>query len=295
MSSSEATTSVEVGPALLAEWSLPDPGSDKKARGDVVVVGGSRRTPGGVTLAAEAALRVGAGRIAAVVPRSIDAQLGAVLPEAAIHALPDDASEPLADAEAAAVAGAGAVLVGPGFDDIDETEQTLRAVGRARAPRLILDAYALGALTRIERSALPDVLVLTPNREELEILLGRSADERRDEGALVDDVRAAARRYRAVVTCYGAVADPGGATWSVPGGGPSLATSGSGDVLSGAVAGFLARGVEPARAAVWATWVHARAGKRLQARLGLGGLARELAAELPHAVLDALERRHTES
>lgn len=272
----------EVTAALLAGWGLPDPGSDKKARGDVIVIGGSRRTPGGVMLAGEASLRVGAGRLGVVVPRSIDAQLGAVLPEAAVYALPEKASDPFDEENRERFAGAGAVLVGPGFDDADETRDTLLAVADARPARLVLDAYALGVLPRVDRARLPESLLLTPNREELALLLERDGDD------LDADVREAAERYDAVVTCYGAIAGPGGDAWTVPGGGPELATSGSGDVLAGAIAGFVARGVDLVEAAVWGTWVHTRAGERLSERLGLGVLAREIVQELPLAVLDAL-------
>lgn len=67
-----------------------------------------------------------------------------------------------------------------------------------------------------------------------------------------------------------------------------LGTSGSGDVLAGAIAGFAARGVEPERAAVWGAWAHARAGDRLTDDPGLGFLARELARALTPAVRDTL-------
>ena len=77
-----------------------------------------------------------------------------------------------------------------------------------------------------------------------------------------------ARRYDAVVNCYGVVVTAAGESWDVPGGGPGLGTSGSGDVLAGAIAGFAARGVDAARAAVWGSWAHARAGDRLTERHG---------------------------
>jgi NAD(P)H-hydrate repair Nnr-like enzyme with NAD(P)H-hydrate dehydratase domain len=68
-----------------------------------------------------------------------------------------------------------------------------------------------------------------------------------------------------------------------------LATSGSGDVLSGIVAGLLARGAAPAQAAVWGVYVHGQAGVRLSRRIGrIGFLARELLDEIA-PVLDALE------
>ena len=130
---------------------------------------------------------------------------------------------------------------------------------------------------------LPDTLILNPNEEEAAILLGRDPGE--DRAA---DLLEIARRFEAVVNCYGVVATPDGGTWDVPAGGPGLGTSGSGDVLAGAIAGFAARGVEPARAAVWGSWAHARAGDRLTERAGIGFLARELPAELTLAVREAL-------
>ncbi len=260
---------------LLRDWGLPDPGESKKSRGDVVVVGGSLRTPGAVILSLEAALRVGAGRVAAVVPGTIDAHLGAAVPEAAIHTLPERAGDPFGETVALSIQGAGAVLVGPGFDDADETRLTIRDVATHCPEALLLDAYGLGVLPDVDRDTLPDVLILTPNREELALLLDRDLGD-----DPVADVRAVAQRYRATVTCYGVVADPDGSAWRIDEGGPGLGTAGSGDVLAGAVAGLTARGLDAARAAVWGTWVHARAGDRLTQRAGLTFLARDLVAEL---------------
>lgn len=278
-----SSPSEDVTPHLLRSWGMPDPGDSKKSRGRVVVVGGSRRTPGAVALAGEAALRVGAGRLGLLVPGSIEAQLGVVIPEAAVLPLPEDPDEPIPDGIGAELAGADAVLVGPGFDDPDETRATVLAVAAWDPALLVLDAYALGVLPGIDRHRLPDRLILNPNREEAAILRDRPLDERRPRAGLEE----IARRHRAVVNCYGDIVDPDGASWSVGGGGPGLGTSGSGDVLAGAIAGFAARGMDPARAAVWGSWTHARAGDRLTRRTGVGFLARELAAELTPAVRDA--------
>jgi ADP-dependent NAD(P)H-hydrate dehydratase len=280
-----------VTPALLKSWGLPDPGESKKSRGDVVVVGGSRSAPGAAILAGEAALRVGAGRVALVVPRSIDAQVGIALPEAGVLALPERADEPFTGELRERIATADAVLVGPGFDDPDETRATLIAVAGAAPARLVLDAYALGVLPDVERGILPGELVLSPNREELEILLGRDRRDPGDPGDPVDpvdDIREAARAHRAVVGCYGTVAHPDGRAWLADQGGAGLGTSGSGDVLAGAIAGFLARGTAPERAVVWGAWTHGRAGTRLTERVGIGFLARDLAAELTPTVRDTL-------
>jgi len=265
--------------ALLREWGLPDPGDSKKARGEVMVVGGSRSAPGGPLLAGEAALRVGAGRIALAVPRSIDAQLGIAIPEAGIYALPDDAAEPLEGRLRDHLTSADAVLVGPGFDDADETRATLLAVADTRPKLLVLDAFALGVLPDLERRVLPASIILNPNKEEAGILLGRDLGE-----DAAPDLLEIAHRFDAVVNCYGLVVHPDGRSWRLDAGGPGLGTSGSGDVLAGAITGFASRGLEPEKAAVWGSWAHATAGDRLTERMGLGFLARELVAELALAV-----------
>ncbi|WP_243393158.1 ADP-dependent NAD(P)H-hydrate dehydratase [Microbacterium testaceum] len=98
------------------------------------------------------------------------------------------------------------------------------------------------------------------------------------------DVRQIAERYEAVVHCFGTVAHPDGRTWQAEPGSSGLGTAGSGDVLSGAITGFAALGMEPERAAVWGGWTHARAGDRLTERVGIGFLARDLLPELTAVV-----------
>ena len=266
---------------LLREWGLPDPGDSKKSRGRVIVIGGSRRSPGAVLLAGEAALRVGAGRLGLVVPASIDAQLGVVLPEAAVFALPQRAADPLEDDVRGELDSADAVLLGPGFDDPDETRETLLRVVEADVGCLVLDAFALGILSEVPRGKLPRRLILTPNEEEAAILLELDLSDDR-----IADVTEIARRFDAVVNCYGTVCASDGRVWQNEEGGPGLGTSGSGDVLAGAIAGFAARGLEDPAAAVWGSWTHARADQRLTARIGLGYLSRDLAGELTPALAE---------
>ncbi len=277
----DATRSEKVTAQLLQNWDLPDPGDSKKSRGRVIVVGGSRRSPGAVLLAGEAALRVGAGRLGLVVPASIDAQLGVVLPEAAVFALPERAADRLDAGVRDELDSADAVLLGPGFDDPDETRETLLRVVEADVRCLVLDAFALGILSDIPRDALPRRLILSPNEEEAAILLDRELGADR-----MADVAEISRRFDAVVNCYGSVAAPDGRSWEIEEGGPGLGTSGSGDVLAGAIAGFAARGLDEAGATVWGSWTHARAGQRLTDRIGLGFLSRDLACELTPALAE---------
>ncbi|MGP4030805.1 NAD(P)H-hydrate dehydratase [Pseudarthrobacter sp. 1C304] len=287
-----------VTPTLLRAWPLPGGGSGKDDRGSVLVIGGARMTPGAALLAGVAALRSGAGRLTLAVAESAAVHLAVALPEAGVLALPETSSgsvEGAAAAEAAASAAgsADAVLIGPGLDDKDQATALLRGLlgtpGGSKAPAVILDAFALGSLPDLAGELDPwrGRLILTPNVTEAGILLGRDAD-------LLDrDIPELAEKYGAVVTCQGVIARPAGdagseaSLWEITTGHGGLGTSGSGDVLSGTIAGLRARGTTDAQATCWGTHLHASAGDRLASRLGsLGYLARDLTEELPPLMME---------
>jgi hydroxyethylthiazole kinase-like uncharacterized protein yjeF len=275
---------VRVDERMLRGWPLPPPGDSKNARGRVVVIGGSERSPGAVMLAGIAALRVGAGRLTIVAPGSIAVHVAVEVPEAGVLALGEgsDSSDVLTDEVREELETADAVLVGPGIADAESAGRLVEAVADVIGDRagLVLDAFALGALPELDGLVLPPETVLSPNTEEAGILLDREVDD------VAEAVTLIASRYGAVTSCYGEVAAPSGeGPWHVDAGGPGLGTSGSGDVLAGAIAGLLARGADAAQAAVWATHLHATAGDRLSERIApVGFLARDLCAELPHAL-----------
>jgi hydroxyethylthiazole kinase-like uncharacterized protein yjeF len=289
-----------ITPGLLRDWPLPTGTTGKRDRGTVLVVGGSRSTPGAVLLAGIASLRAGAGRLQLAVTEGTAAALSIAVPEAAVIGLPETATGSVAGDVPKGLldlaAQADAVAVGPGLDDIDETVTLLGAVLDAVRPDagVVLDAYALGALSRNPRllHGRPQRVVLTPNLTEAAYLLGARDGDTGDTGDGGDtgddgDVEAAevARRCAAVVTLYGTVAAPDGAVWHEESGDAGLGTSGSGDVLAGIVAGLLARGAEPAQAACWGTWAHAVSGQRLAPRHGRTGfLARELLDEVAYTL-----------
>jgi ADP-dependent NAD(P)H-hydrate dehydratase len=280
-----------VTPELLRGWPLPDPAGSKTARGQVVIIGGAARTPGGVALAGLAALRSGAGKLQLAVAASVAPSLAATFPEAGVIPLPHNEKgtilgAPSATVCAETVAGADAVLIGPGLDDADEADALLEGLlGHVDdTTALSLDAFTLGVLANhreavSKRSHRP---VLTPNAAELERLLGRDCE---DPG--LEDVAEVAEKFSSCVTAQGMVADPDGQTWRIPSGHPGLATAGSGDVLAGVVVGLLARGAEPAQAACWATYLHSTAGERLASTIGeVGFLARELVDQVPAVLLE---------
>ncbi|GIJ46421.1 ADP-dependent (S)-NAD(P)H-hydrate dehydratase [Virgisporangium aliadipatigenens] len=279
-----------VTPRLLREWALPMPGGGKESRGTVLVVGGSRHTPGAVMLAGIAALRAGAGVLQLAVAESSATALSISVPEALVIGLPETAEGSVAgdppDRLTDLAAEARVIAIGPGLDDVRLAGELLERLLGAAGPEtsLVLDAYALGALSRS-----PDLLrhrtqpvVLTPNLTEARFLLGAEPGD--DIGATAVEI---AGRYSAVVTLYGHIADPDGRLWREESGAAGLGTSGSGDVRSGIVAGFLARGAGAAQAACWGTWVHAVSGQRLVPRYGrVGFLARELLDEIPRTVAE---------
>ena len=308
---SDATGPTLVTPSLLREWPLPAPGADKYSRGSVLVVGGARATPGAALLAGAAALRAGAGKLTLAVAESVSVQLGVAMPECGSIGLPETAGgsvKPELDPISNYLDKADAVLVGPGLDDPDLAGELLEAMLRRETgagggthpgerngsdagdgPAVVLDAYALGALVPLEDRLGPwrGRLILTPNPKEAEVLLGREVDH------LEKDLAEISARFGAVVSCQGLITQPpapdtdGPELWKITTGYGGLGTSGSGDVLAGAIAGFRARGTTGAQAACWGTHLHAAAADRLASRLGpLGFLARELADELPALMLE---------
>ena len=280
---------IRVTADLLRSWPLPEPGSDKEARGLVVVVGGNRSTPGAVVLSGESALRVGGGKLQVVTATTVAVPVALALPEAGVAGVAETTGGDPDRASAGEITrtadGCACVLLGPGLLDTDAASALLAAVVPELEGPLVIDALGSAYVTHH-----PDGLhhldgrcVLTVNPTELSRTLGE------DEEVVGKDQVAAARRLaeraRSIVLCGGpvkAVAAPDGQAWLVTEGGPGLGVAGSGDVQAGFVAGLLARGAEPAQAAVWGAYLHAVCGDRLAERVGpVGFLARELPAVAP--------------
>lgn len=270
----------------LGRWPLPtlSEQADKEERGRILVIAGSREIPGAAVLAATAALRVGAGKLAIATGASVAAQMAFAMPEARVIALPETAAGGFDPAGAALLeeplAAAHAVVVGPGLMDAKATcEFVSRLLPGLRGRSVLLDALGMDVVLG---GRLPEPMLLTPHAGEMAHLTGaRKEDILSDPaGAAV----AAAQRWNAVVAVKGAttvIASPGGQLWLHEGGNCGLATSGSGDTLAGAIGGLCARGAPLEQACAWGVVLHARAGDRLAQRLGpVGYLARELPAEM---------------
>jgi len=289
---------VAATPALLADWPLPRvrADSDKEDRGRVLVMAAGAEVAGATLLTAQAALRAGAGKLQICAPRSLAVPLALALPEARVIPAPETAAGELAPQAASGLGEAlqrcDVAVAGPGMLDEEAAgEIALRLADRERTA-LVIDAAALVGLARDPARAARHLggLVLTPHMGEMAALLG-CADTKVQADPLAA-ARAAAQRFQAVVALKGhetVIATPQGETWRHVGQAAGLATSGSGDVLAGLIAGLIARGASPAQAAVWGVFVHGQAGERLAERVGrLGYLARELLDEIAPA-LNGLE------
>ncbi len=232
----------------------------KRSVGTVLVAGGSPGMGGAAAMAALGALRSGAGLVHCMLP----ADLVAEKPYLEVINVPAGGRERLGladlDALRAEMGRLKATALGPGMGRDDDTVALVRELVKAAGDvPLVIDAdglHALGAdLESLAGRTAPTVL--TPHEGELGRLLGRAASEVAAQRLAA--AREAARRSGATVLLKGShtiVADPGGTAFVVPTGNPGLATPGTGDVLTGVIAGQLAKGLPATEAACLGGFVH---------------------------------------
>ncbi|HVF27552.1 MAG TPA: NAD(P)H-hydrate dehydratase [Pyrinomonadaceae bacterium] len=268
----------------------PDDDDDKEGRGRVLVIGGASEMPGAVILAATAALRAGAGKLQIATTKSIAQLVAAEVPEARVFALPETKGGAIAVTAAGELSARAAevqsVVIGPGMIDERAVTRLMKSlVPRLKVPCVVLDAAALACLAEDGKllHALQGRAIITPHAGEMASILGEDKESITNDQ--LNTARRAASQLRTVVALKGRetfIAAPSGETYCNRAGNVGLATSGSGDTLSGLIAGLAARGAAPLAAAAWGVHLHARAGDRLARRMGrLGFLARELLAEVP--------------
>lgn len=280
-----------IGPAVLEL--LPSKGaqSTKFTSGHVVIVGGSAGLMGAPAMAALACMRAGAGYVTACLPRSQTQILDMQLLEAMTRGLPDEQGSLVADGVEAvleALARAGALLLGPGLGRQPGAAELARELA-VRAPlATLIDADGLnahaGRLADLSGRQAPTVI--TPHAGELGRLL--EVDSAEVERERLRHARAAAELSGAIVVLKGddtLIAAPDGRLAISPGGAPALATAGSGDVLSGAIAALLAQRLEPFSAAAAGVYLHVQAGREAARLLGGpdGVIASDVISALPFA------------
>ena len=241
---------------------------NKYSAGSVLVVGGARGTTGAAALTARAAFRADAGYVAIAAPAEALQTLETLVVEAV--------KRPLEGALDAAQR-ATALALGPGLGR-DQRELVGRLLDETDLPAVV-DADALYGLEPFERSA---ATVLTPHSGELARLL--DVDSTWVDAHRIEALRRAVDRFGCVVLLKGPdtlIGTPGEGAWVVGDNVPSLATAGTGDVLTGIIGAFLAKGLGAREAAAAAAVAH-----RLAASKGpaVGLIAGDVVEALPRCI-----------
>ena len=270
-------------------------GGNKGTFGKVLVVGGSDRFQGAPRLAAVGAYRAGAGLVTIAAGKERLAALAIGIPEATFLPIEEESGGIAARAVLTLRnewADFRTAVVGPGMGDTESTAAftwaALDDISRDLAGSVVVDADALNALAKMQDGPerVPRGAVLTPHPGEMARLLGTTvADvQARRMGAAQE----CATKYGCTVVLKGAhtvIAAADGRSALSPFANPLLASAGTGDVLAGVIAGYLAQGAEPFVAACIGVYVHGAAGESLREELGEAGLlAGELATRLPQVV-----------
>lgn len=273
--------------AVLDRLPRRSPAGNKFDSGNVLVVGGSRGLTGAVCMAAEAAIRAGAGYAAVAAPGDLEPILEAKLTE--VMTLGVSGAEGSLDPEAAEAileraATANCVVLGPGLGRSEGAAALARDLSKRISGALLIDADGLNALgTDLEALSGPDrPLVITPHAGELGRLLG--SDSGSIERQRLESARGAARRCGGIVVLKGddTIVTDGDRVAVNAVSSPGLATAGTGDVLSGTIAALVARGAEPFEAACAGVLAHARAGRKAAERVGTESvIATDVIADLP--------------
>ena len=251
------------------------PNGHKGTFGRVMILGGSEGMTGAAVLAARAAVRSGAGLVYSAYPRPLGPIMESHLIEPVKIPLPGSAMWFTGEMAARAIEEAElmqAVAIGPGLGHRPETQRFLREViHHVKAP-LVIDADGLNLLAEhpVELKRRPGPTILTPHPGEAARLLGCTvAEVERDRlGAFT----AMAQEYSAVVVLKGAqtiVTGPAGQRYLNPTGNSGLAKGGSGDVLTGLIAGLASQGASALEAARLGVFLHGLAADVAAERLGV--------------------------
>lgn len=256
--------------------------------GRVVICAGSPGYTGAAALASDAAVKAGAGLVSLYTPLSSRDVLAIKLTEVMVHGLLERmpgilgggaASDVASSAEAADV-----LAIGPGLGTSESTQEAVRTILQKITTPVVIDADALTALAGHTEilAAMQAQKVLTPHPGEMARLTGLEIAE--IEADRINVAKKYAEEWQAIVVLKGAptvIGCPNGTVYVNSKGNSSLATGGSGDVLTGIIAGLAAQEISLQEAAICGVYLHGLAAELTGIDIGLA--AGELAALLPQA------------
>lgn len=260
--------------------------------GHVFILAGSRGLTGAAALCSNAALRSGAGLATLGIPVSLNAIMSRKLTEVMTLSLAETEEMTLSlKAEKSIlkkIKASDIVILGPGISQHPETQKLINRLILKIDKTMVLDADALNAVSR-NINALKKIksgYVITPHPGEMARLVNKDAAYIKNHRLVV--AKKFSHDYNAVVVLKGAgtvVAEPGGKCYINTTGNPGMATAGSGDVLTGIIAGFLSQGLKIFDASVLGVYVHGLAGDLAAEDKGEAGLiAGDILDNIPYAI-----------
>ena len=269
--------------------------ANKGTFGKVLVIAGSINYVGAAYLACSGAIRVGAGLVTLATPAGLLPILASKLTEVTYLPLPESApgilSREAVELVREELGNYNVLLLGCGLGQHPATVNFVKSIlveDTAALPPAVIDADALNALAGIPDwwQKLPDNAILTPHPGEMARLAGVSVEKVQSDRAGI--AKKKALEWHKTVVLKGAhtvIATPDGATLLNPAANPGLATAGTGDVLSGVIAGLVAQGLTLNDAAACGVYLHSEAGAIVGERLGDAGMiASDLLPALPLAI-----------
>ena len=266
--------------------------SHKGTFGHAGIIAGSVGKTGAAAMAAKAALRVGAGLVTVAIPSSVNDVLEAKLLEAMTIPMPETKARTFSraalDRLVAFISARSSVAIGPGLSTHPETVELVQTLVKHLDRPAVLDADALNALagraSLLTSCKIPPVL--TPHPGEMARLEADTTPQSINANRIGTATRFAQERGVFVVLkgARTVIARPDGAAAVCPTGNPGMATAGTGDVLTGMIAGLLAQGMPSWEAACVATYLHGYAGDLAATRNGRAGLiAGDIIEQIPQA------------
>jgi len=275
---------------------IRDPKSHKGHFGHVLILAGSRGMVGAAYLATAAALRAGSGKVTLGTTQDVYTILGTSLPEALTLILKSTSRGSLSHASMRPVLKyakkVNVVAMGPGLSTHPSTRKLVQDLLQKLKCQVVIDADAINCLqgnpSLLKKTQKP--VILTPHEGEFKTLFSRS--EVGDAKGRKSVAKRIANKYHCILVRKGnrtLVADPDGSVYENSTGNPGMASGGTGDVLTGMIAGFVAQGFDPVFSARLGAYLHGKAGDLCAKRRGQAALvASDLLDALP-LVLKHLE------
>ncbi|MDE2058427.1 MAG: NAD(P)H-hydrate dehydratase [candidate division NC10 bacterium] len=277
---------------LVSALPRRDPNAHKGTYGHALVLAGSPGKTGAAAMCALSVLRIGAGLVTLALPESLNDAMEAKLTEVMTEPLPETRERTVAHAALERVLdlmqGKRVVAIGPGLSTHPETAELVRAVVNTARTQIVVDADGINALgpnlEMLRDVSLPPIL--TPHPGELARLLGIDRDEVvRHRIPIAQKVAESFGVHLVLKGARTLIASPDGRVAINMTGNPGMATGGTGDVLTGLIAGLLAQGVSAGLAAKTAVYLHGLAGDLAAEAVGQEAMvASDLMAQIPEAI-----------